>query len=149
MKIKTKPFGEIEVSEKQQIDFKNGILGFEDIKTFFLLDAEKDSPFYWLQAKEIPEIAFVIIDPAYVVENYKLDIAKKDLDDLDIKDQSDMLILSIVTIYEKPEDITVNLLGPIIINKNLRRGKQVINQNDEYEIKHPLLSKKGDDNANS
>jgi flagellar assembly factor FliW len=144
MKIKTKPFGEIEISEKQKISFKNGILGFEDIKNFFLLDGENDSPFYWLQALEMPEIAFVIIDPAYIVENYKLDIDQKDLDELSIKNQEDMLIFSIVTIYEKPEDITVNLLGPIIINKTKKLGKQIINQNDDYQIKHPLLSKKED-----
>jgi len=145
MKIKTKPFGEIEVSEKQKINFKDGILGFEDIKHFFLLDGENESPFYWLQALEMPEIAFVIIDPAYIVENYKLDISQKDLDDLEIKNQNEMLIFSIVTIYEKPEDITVNLLGPIIINKIKRIGKQIINQNEEYEIKHPLLSKRRDE----
>jgi flagellar assembly factor FliW len=139
MKVKTKPFGEIEISEKQKISFKNGILGFEEIKHFFLLDGENDSPFYWLQALEMPEIAFVIIDPAYVVDNYKLDINQKDLDELEIIKQDEMLIFSIVTIYEKPEDITVNLLGPVIINKTKRIGKQIINQNDEYEIKCPLL----------
>lgn len=142
MKVKTKPFGEIEISDKQKISFKNGILGFEEIKHFFLLDGENGSPFYWLQALEMPEIAFVIIDPAYVVDNYKLDINQKDLDELQIINQEEMLIFSIVTIYEKPEDITVNLLGPVIINKSKRIGKQIINQNDEYEIKCPLLPKR-------
>ena len=144
MKLKTKAFGEIEVNEKQKVFFKNGILGFEDIHNFYLLDTDEESPFYWLQAKEMPEIAFVIIDPRFVVTDYKLDVNPKELEELEIKNDEEMLIFSIVTIYEKPEDITINLLGPIIINKKNHSGKQVINQNENYEIKHPLLQKGGD-----
>ena len=148
MVIKTKAFGEIEVSEKQKIYFKDGILGFEDIHNFFLLDTEEGSPFFWFQALEEPEIAFIIIDPRFVEQDYKLNIDDKELEEIGIKNQDELLIFSIVTIYQKPEDITVNLLGPIIINKNNHHAKQVINQNDEYLIKHPLL-KKGGKNANT
>lgn len=145
MKIKTKPFGEIEVSEKQKVFFKNGILGFEEIHNFFLLDTEEGSPFYWFQALEEPEIAFVIIDPRFIEPDYKLDIDKKELEEIEITKEEDLLIFTIVTIYDKPEDITVNLLGPLIINKINLIGKQAINQNDTYLIKHPLLKKGGTD----
>ncbi len=145
MKIKTKPFGEIEVSEKQKVFFKNGILGFEEIHNFFLLDTEEGSPFYWFQALEEPEIAFVIIDPRYIEPDYKLDVDKKELEEIGINNDEDLLIFSIVTIYDKPEDITVNLLGPLIINKTNLTGKQTINQNEKYLIKHPLLKKGGTD----
>ena len=141
MKIKTKAFGEIEVSEKQKIHFVRGILGFEDIKYYYLLDTDDTSPFYWLQAENIPEIAFVIIDPHYVVSDYKLDIPPKELDDLEVKSSEEILLFAIVTIYEKAEDITVNLLGPIVINKANKKGKQVINQDDTYKIKHPLIKR--------
>ena len=143
MKIKTKAFGEIEASEKQRIHFNNGILGFEDMHNFILLDAEKGSPFYWLQSEKIPEIAFVIIDPRIIVEDYKIDTADKQLEELNIKNEDDILLFSIVTIYEKPEDITLNLLGPIVINKVKRIGKQIINQNEDYLIKYPLFQKRG------
>ena len=148
MVIKTKAFGELEVSDKQKIYFKDGILGFEDIHNFFLLDTEEGSPFYWFQALEEPEIAFIIIDPRFIEPEYKLDIDKKELDDMEVDNEEDLLIFSIVTIYEKPEDITVNLLGPIVINKKNLMAKQVINQNDTYLIKHPLI-KKGGNNANT
>ena len=35
MKIKTKAFGEIEVSEKQKIEITEGLLGFEDIHSLY------------------------------------------------------------------------------------------------------------------
>ena len=148
MVIKTKAFGEIDVSEKQKIYFKDGLLGFEEIHNFFLLDTEEESPFYWFQALEEPEIAFVIIDPRFIEPEYKLNIDKKELEEIDVNNEEDLLIFSIVTIYEKPEDITVNLLGPIIINRQNLKAKQVINQNETYLIKHPLI-KKGGNNANT
>ncbi len=142
MKVKTKGFGEIEVSEKQRIFFKNGILGFEDIHDFLLLDTEDGSPFYWLQAEKISEIAFVIIDPRIIVPDYKIEVDSNELEELEIKKDEDILQFSIVTIYENLQDITINLLGPVIINKTNHYAKQLINQNEEYSVKHPLLQKK-------
>jgi flagellar assembly factor FliW len=141
MLLKTKAFGEIEVSELQRITFEKGLFGFEDINTYFLLDSEKDSPFFWLQAENVPEIAFVLIDPLFAKNDYVLDVDPKDVEELGINDDKDTLVFSIVTIYDKPEDITVNLLGPILINKKTRKALQIINQRD-YSVKHPLFEKK-------
>ena len=90
MKIMTKAFGEVEVDEKQRIKFKEGIFGFEDIHNFVLLDTKKGSPFFWLQAENIPEIAFVLIDPLIVKNDYVLDVDPKDVDELKITDDSAM-----------------------------------------------------------
>jgi len=43
--IVTKPFGQMEVDERQIIDFPEGIYGFEDIRKFAILDAKEKSPF--------------------------------------------------------------------------------------------------------
>lgn len=141
MKILTKAFGEIEILEKQKIFFKEGIFGFEDIHEYVLLDTQENSPFYWLQSEKIPEIAFVIINPSTVESDYKCDIDPKYLKELEISNDEEILIFSIVTIQEDPKDITVNLLGPIIINKKTHKAKQIINQNDKYTVKHPIVKK--------
>ncbi len=64
VKITTKPFGETEVDEKQVIDFDDGILGFDYIKKFAILDSKDNSPFKWMQALGHTELAFIIIRPA-------------------------------------------------------------------------------------
>lgn len=143
MKVKTKAFGEIEVSEKQRIIFKDGIFGFEDIHNFVLLDTEEGSPFYWLQSEEVKEIAFLIIEPKMIIPDYKLDVDKNELAQIDIKTEEDILLFSIVTIYENPQNITVNLLGPLVINKTKHVGKQIISLNDTYSVRHPLFNGKG------
>jgi flagellar assembly factor FliW len=143
MKVKSKAFGEIEISEKQKIYFKNGLLGFEDMHEFVLLDTEEGSPFYWLQSEKMTEVAFVLINPNVVIPDYELKYSKEDLTDLGTENETELLRFSIVTIYEKAQDITVNLLGPIVINKTTKIAKQIINQNDQYSVKHPLLQERG------
>lgn len=144
MKVKTKAFGDIEVSDKQKIFLKSGLFGFEDSHEFVLLDSEEDSPFYWLQSENDPEVAFVVIEPSLIIPDYDLKCDPNDLLDLGIKNDNDILKFAIVTIYENPKDITINLLGPIIINKTNKEAKQIINQNDSYSVKHPLLQTRGD-----
>src|SRR4030043_2331569 len=102
MKIMTKAFGEIDIVEKQKISFKDGIFGFEDIHDYVLLDSKEGSPFYWLQAEKVPEIAFVIINPSTVDADYKCRIAENDLKELEISGNNDLLLFSIVTIHENP-----------------------------------------------
>lgn len=144
MKIETKAFGEIEISEKQLLYFKDGVLGFEDIHDYVLIDSIDGGPLYWLQAKHIPEIAFVVIDPKIVVNDYQLEADEKELKELDITNPDDILLFSIVTINDDPNNITVNLLGPIVINKKTHQGRQIISTTDKYSVRHPLLNGKGE-----
>lgn len=69
-RLKTKPFGEIEIDERQIVDFPEGLLGFDYVKKFVVLDSREKSPFKWLQAYDEPGLAFVIIRPIdFMVES--------------------------------------------------------------------------------
>lgn len=143
MKIVTKAFGEMEVSEKQRVTFSSGLLGFEEIRDFILLDSPEDSPFYWLQAEHYPEIAFVLINPSMILTDYVLEADEQDLKEIDIEGDGDYITFAIVTLGNNPTTMTANLLGPIVINKKNHKGKQVISTNDTYSVRHPLLQGEG------
>ena len=138
MKIKTKPYGEIEVSEKQKILFPDGIIGFEGITSYFLIDS-KEGPYYWLQSEEHPELAFILINPRIFMTDYKLMVQSGDLEAIGVEEQSDLLDFAIVTVPEDHKKISANLMGPIIINKKTRVARQVISENDEYGVKHYIM----------
>ena len=137
MKIMTKPYGEIEVNEKQKIHFPDGLFGFEDVKDYFLLDSE-EGPFYWLQSAEHPDLAFVLIDPRVFKDNYALDLREEDYKAIKAK-KADVIDFTIVTVPEDPEKISANLMGPIIINRASRTARQAISENDEYTVKHYIM----------
>ena len=73
MKIQTKVFGEIEISEDKVITFVNGIVGFPELKRFVLLhDEEKGTGagIRFLQSIDEPGFAMPVMDPLVVKPDY-------------------------------------------------------------------------------
>ncbi|OHD63664.1 MAG: hypothetical protein A2176_05905 [Spirochaetes bacterium RBG_13_51_14] len=138
--IRTRPFGEIEVNEKQIINFPDGIPGFDYVRRFVLLDThDKHSPLKWLQACDEPELAFVIIRPVDFMREYELVISMNDIEAVGADNPEHLLVFAIVTIPSNPSDMTANLQGPIIINPDARLGRQAISLSDKYSVRHKVL----------
>jgi len=146
MKVKTRPYGEIEVSEQQKLYFPEGIIGFEGVSNYYLLDS-KEGPFYWLQAAEHPDIAFLLVDPRLFMGGYVLRVKEAELEALEIKTGEDILDFAIVTVPEDPAKISANLMGPIVINRKTRVARQVISDKDEYKVKHYILEEMRKENT--
>ena len=121
------------------VHLPSGLLGFESIKRFLLTRAE-DGPFCWFQAENDRTLSFLVVSPFEVLSEYAPDIPTEDVRSLGIECPDDVLLLNIVTL--RPNGVSsVNLKGPIVINRFSRIGKQVIIGNSaEYSVQHPLPS---------
>ncbi len=140
IKINTKPYGEMEISELQVFNFPDGILGFDFVRKFAIIDSEDEgSPFKWLQALEEAELAFIIIQPETFMKNYRPMLSENDMDAVNAEKVEDLLIFAIVTIPENPAEMTANLQGPIILNFKERIGRQAISLSDKYKVRHSIL----------
>ncbi|MGF7429824.1 flagellar assembly protein FliW [Thermoanaerobacterium thermosaccharolyticum] len=139
MDIETKNFGLVSYNEEDVLHFDDGIPGFEGLRSFILLSVDEYTPFKWLQSLDDTDIAFVIIDPKVVVKDYKVEINEETVKLLDIKDLNHILVFAIVVIPDEIEKMTANLKAPIIINAENNKGMQILIDNDEYKIKHPIL----------
>jgi len=121
-----------------QIRLPMGLLGFEQIKDYVLLVNPAEAPFAWLQVEANVSLAFIVIDPFLVLPGYQPNIPQGDVEFIGLKEPNDALLLNIVTVHG-PNRATVNLKGPIVINRVTRVGKQVILANaSEYSIQHSL-----------
>lgn len=138
MRIHTRPFGEIDINERQIIAFPHGIFGFEHHRTYALLDAAQP-PFYWLQSLDESEIAFVMINPYVFRPDYVLQVADEDIEELGVENEDDVLVFAIVTIPENPKEMTANLQGPVLINRKVKRGRQSISLDPAWGTKHLIL----------
>ncbi|MBU1487335.1 flagellar assembly protein FliW [bacterium] len=140
MKIGTKAFGEIEIPKDYIIHIKEGLIGFEEIKEYVLLDAGKESPFKWLQSLKEPDLAFVTIPPTAFRLNYKLAVDKNDLAAIGLKDPKEATPLAICVIpHDDPSKMTANLQAPVIINSEKKIGKQVISTNQKHTLRHYII----------
>ncbi len=139
IRVVTKPFGEIEIEEKQIVEFPEGVFGFDNVNKFVILDSHENSPFKWLQAWDEPELAFVIIRPQDFLVEYELVISQNDIEYVGAESVDELLVFAIVRIPKNPSDMTANLQGPIIINPNNNTGKQAISLSEKYGVRHRIL----------
>jgi flagellar assembly factor FliW len=138
MRVVTKAYGEMDVDERQRVVFPEGILGFEELKDYALLDASQP-PFYWLQSLDRPEVAFVLIDPRVFRPDYSAEIDPEELAEIGVTAPDDALTFAIVTIPEDSRRMTANLQGPVILNKKSRIGRQFISASSRWGIRHLIL----------
>lgn len=120
------------------IELPLGLLGFEHVKRYFLLADPDEEPFMRLQMAERPNQAFLVVQPRAVVADYQPDLAPEDVEFLGLRQPEDALVLNIVTLREDGR-VTVNLKGPIVLNRHTLVGKQVIPLNaTSLAVQHPI-----------
>lgn len=146
MEVKTKVNGIVNVEEKQLVTFPEGLLGFEKYTKFALIDSEYE-PFIWLQSTEESKLAFLMIDPFLICNDYEADIDDSTLKNIGVESAEDIIIMTLVTIPKDGSAITANFLGPIVINKKNRKCLQVILNDNRWTTKFDIvkaLKKKGE-----
>ena len=141
MKIKTKFYNEIEVSEGKVFLFPQGLPGFPEERRFVLLQ-EEGSLFGCLQSANNPEVAFIVITPYEVCPDYEIELDDAVTEELELTAAEDVMLLAIVTIPPgRPENATVNLQAPLVLNTARRRGSQIIIADSEYPLRFRLWAK--------
>ena len=137
--LSTNNFGNLSIEKENIITFEQGLLGFEELKQFAIIDVEECLPFEWLVSVEDPIVAFPILNPTLFFSDYKPSLSKDDLVLLNIKKEKDVEMFCIVTLDKKPENVTLNLKGPILINMKNKMGKQVVLAEDYYSLNQQLI----------
>ncbi|MDK2585814.1 flagellar assembly protein FliW [Romboutsia sedimentorum] len=122
-----------------EIMFEKGIPGFEEYKSFNVSNIDGNEKLKMITSKENSNIGFVSISPFKVKKDYELDLNNEVINELKIEKPEDVLVLNLITLGKTLETSTVNLKAPIIINIKNNKGKQLILQDDKYNIKEPLI----------
>ena len=91
---------------------------------------EEELPFMWLRQDDQDGLAFIVIEPGGIIPNYSVEVADADVQILGISGPEDTMILNIVTLpSNQTGKISLNLVGPIIVNRKTLVGKQCIINN--------------------
>ena len=138
--VSTSRFGELTVSPDKVIRMTSPFLGFPDSKNFMLKPHGEESPFMWLQSLEDPDLAFVVIQAAVIVPEYKPNIPNYVKQELKAGIDDQLEILLILTVPKNDlKKITANLLGPLVINPNQRLAKQVLQDPTNHDACWPIF----------
>jgi flagellar assembly factor FliW len=146
-KLSTVYFSELEYSNRDVFDFPAGLPGFEDQIAFLFLEQPHTRPLVYMQSLLNPKLCFLALPVLTVDGDYRLSLSSEDLATLELppgatpKIGSEIGCFTLMTLAEGA-DPTVNLLAPIVINLQSRKGLQVIPAASEYSIQHALVLEK-------
>lgn len=139
--LDTVRFGRIEVDAGELVEFRRGLIGFEHLRRFLVLDGPAGTPLKWLQSAEDGRLAFIIADPAEILPEYVLRVKAADIEPIELTEPTDAALAVILTVPGDLAKATANLLGPIVFNVQKRLGVQVVAEGD-HPVRHPVFGRR-------
>jgi len=124
--VPTDRFGELTVDPGDVIEFPDGVVGFAMVTRVIAVPVNDDGLFWWLQAVDDPRLAFLAVVPWAFFADYEPVLPADVQDRLGLDDADDALVYCLVTIHDDPRRFTANLLGPVVVNRRRRLGRQVV-----------------------
>jgi flagellar assembly factor FliW len=140
VKINTTRFGELEVEKKDVITFDEGILGFENLKEFFVVDPGDQTLILWLQSAEDGATAFPIIEPKIFKPDFAVNLLPAELNSLKLENLSNASVYTILTIPQDVTTMSANLKAPVIINNKTKKARQIVLQDSKLEVKYEMYA---------
>ncbi len=134
MLLKTRCFGEVEIKKEEIIKFTQPIVGFDEYKQYILMKNKSIFPTFWLQSVDDPGLAFPVVSPFFVDENYSIKLHVSDFEDINLKEFNDVIILTLLVVPQDVSLIRTNLRAPIIYNPIEKLAKQIVLQEEKYPI---------------
>lgn len=139
------------------IHFPKALAGLDGLHEYVLLQIRPESPMLMLQSVELEEMGLVVADPHTFIPDYTytLDPAEQKLLGLeDTNDTKDIMVIVTVSIpHGKPEESSLSLTGPIIINPTKKIGLQIMQMNitfpKQFKLKKIMENKEASDKDTS
>ena len=119
------------------ITFAEGIPGFPDLRRFVLVNFAENSAFQMLECLDDEDVAMVVGSPWLFFPDYQPELSDVDQQGLDLDDAADAVVFCPVTIGEDG-GLTMNLLGPFVVNGSTRQGRQIVLVHDAYSVRTPI-----------
>jgi len=129
----------VQVSEEEIISFPEGLVGCESWRRFVLLADPENDAVSLLQDVDHPAISFLVTDPTLICPDYDFELGTADGKMIGLEDQRDVVVLCILVVRDNPLRITANLLGPLVINRRTRLGRQIVLADSSYSARHPVI----------
>jgi flagellar assembly factor FliW len=125
-----------------EFSLPSGLIGFPEATRVELIYNPEELPLMWLRASDNHALNFIIIEPQGLVPGYAIELSDDDASLLDVHSAADVLLFNIVNFRaEAPDAATINLIGPIVVNRRTLIGRQVVIANFAgYSARQPLLA---------
>ncbi|QDV23684.1 flagellar assembly protein FliW [Aureliella helgolandensis] len=124
MLVQTSRFGNVEASHEDILIFPQGLIGFESSRQWLILPDPENQEVAWLQSVAQTQVALPLVSPRKFATDYKVNIGKRQLAPLKLRNTDRVFIFNVVS--KSGKTLTANLRSPIVINLTARLACQVI-----------------------
>ena len=133
--LESQHFGHMEYDANAEIEFPQGLPGFEGERHFVFVEPEDLKPVAFLQSIATPGLCFTTIPVTAIDANYDLQLKREDHK---LLGGTDSLIALAILSGTKEGAPTANLLAPLAIHLANRRGVQAVRWDSKYSHAQPL-----------
>jgi flagellar assembly factor FliW len=127
------------VTDVIEVTFPAGLPGFPHAHRFRLAPwGPAGSPYLLLSAIDNPEIGFVLVPPWVFYPDSEFEMDAPSAERLGLNESGDAVVFAVVTVGERPEEATLNLLGPIVVNRRTHEAAQVVLPASGYSVRARL-----------
>ena len=133
---------DFDVPPANQLELPQGLIGFASYKRAELLYMPDHLPFLWMKLHSpVDDLHFIVIEPGGIVPGYEPEIFDLHAEQLDLRDPAEAMVLNIVTLRrQNPVEATANLIGPLVVNRRTRIGRQLVISNySRYSANHAIV----------
>jgi flagellar assembly factor FliW len=122
-----------------ELHFAAGLPGFPRSHRFSVTPwGEIGSPFMTMTSIEDPSVGFIVVSPWVFYPDYDFELDEATTVKLGLVEPTDCVVLCIVTLASDPQHATVNLLGPIVVNRFTREACQTVLPTAQYNVRTPI-----------
>jgi flagellar assembly factor FliW len=143
LSIETMRFGTIRFHEHEVIEFPAGLPGFEQEHRFLLIEAAESVPLKFLQSVATAQLSFVCAPMPLVSPKYEMTLPRLDREVLALPGEAIASAMTLewlaILCFARPEEPTANLLGPVVIRRDVGLGVQSIREDARYSARQPLF----------
>lgn len=144
MIIASRRLGAVEIEENDILRFPEGVLGFGELTRYALVAPNgAGDTVRVLQALDDEAVSFIVTDPKAIRPDYAPRLGPEDWAGLGLNPpvpEKELEVWAILTVYDDPADMTVNLLAPIVIHRPSKVGRQIVQRDTEYSVRHNVVA---------
>lgn len=115
--------------------FPFGLPAFENVRRFAFIPNPQIHPFVIMQALDATDLSFVCIDPYRICRDYTVEVEEAVVAALDLGSPQDAWLCNLVTVSDHIEEVTANMMCPIVVNTRAHTAQQVILDSSGYPLR--------------
>ncbi len=135
MLVQTTRFGQVDAQQEQIIVFPQGLIGFEACRHWLIIPDPSNTDVAWLQSMSQVQVALPMVSPRKFAPDYKVNLSKRDLALLNLRNTDRLYVMTIVS--KSGKTLTANLRSPVLFNLSKGLACQVITS-DAQPLALPL-----------